>query len=105
VKKQSGVGCEPFNRDPNGDGRRLWEQGHSRNAQIPSDAAQVLFIGNPIDHQGRQGLAEAVYLETPAGAKVFNAGSTRWVWGLGKPGFESESFKKFNENLVLHMLR
>jgi hypothetical protein len=31
---------------------------------------------------------------------VFNAGSVRWVWGLGKEGFAQPAFKRFNENLV-----
>jgi hypothetical protein len=31
---------------------------------------------------------------------VFNAAVIRWAWGLGKPGFVSLGFQKFNENLV-----
>jgi hypothetical protein len=49
-------------------------------------------------------LAEAVYFVSPAGAKVFNAGSIRWAWGLGRAGFEREAFQRFNENLVLHLM-
>lgn len=99
------VGYEWDNRDPSGDGLRLWDEKQSKNTLLPKDLLKVLFTGSPVDNDGKQGLAEAVYFQAPSGAKVFNAGSIRWAWGLGKPGFERAPFKKFNENLVLQLLR
>jgi hypothetical protein len=98
------VGYEWDNRDPAGDGRRLWDQAHSSIPLLLLDSIQVLFSGHPVDRLGRPGLAEAVYFVSPAGAKVFNAGSIRWAWGLGRAGFEREAFQRFNENLVLHLM-
>lgn len=98
------VGYEWDNRDPDGDSRRLWQSGRSLNRPLPLESIQVLFRGAPVDNDGKQGLAEAVYFESPAGARVFSAGSIRWAWGLGKPGFEREPFKRFNENLVKALL-
>ncbi|HYM03972.1 MAG TPA: N,N-dimethylformamidase beta subunit family domain-containing protein [Stellaceae bacterium] len=98
------VGYEWDNRDPQGDGRRLWDEQRSRNALLPAERVKVLFRGTPIDVDGKPGLAEAVYFESPAGAKVFSAGSIRWAWGLGKPGFERADFKRFNANLVRWLL-
>ena len=99
------VGYEWDNRDPDGDGKRLWDKEHSRIALLPEEKLQVLFKGEPVGGDGKKGLAEAVYFRSAAGAKVFSSGSIRWAWGLGKPGFEREDFKKFNENLVLDFLR
>jgi hypothetical protein len=82
----------------------LWQSGRSLNRPLPLESIQVLFRGAPVDNDGKQGLAEAVYFESPAGARVFSAGSIRWAWGLGKPGFEREPFKRFNENLVKALL-
>jgi hypothetical protein len=98
------VGYEWDNRDPKGDGRRLWDEEHSAIPVLPLDSIQVLFSGRPVDRLGRPGLAEAVYFVSPAGAKVFNSGSIRWAWGLGRAGFEREPFKRFNENLVLNLM-
>jgi len=98
------VGYEWDNRDPEGDGRRLWDPGRSAIAPAPQEAIEVLFQGNPLDVEGKPGRAEAVYFTSPAGAKVFAAGSVRWAWGLGKPSFERENFKRFNENLVIDFL-
>jgi len=56
------------------------------------------------DVWGRKGLAEAVYFESEAGAKVFSAGTIRWSWGLGRPGFIQPGFVRFNENLIRTML-
>ena len=94
------LGYEWDNRDPEGDGSRLWSATDSMNAELGKDRLTVLFSGAPVDYAGKKGLAEAVYWESPAGAKVFSSGSIRWDWGLGKPGFESEPFKIFNRNLV-----
>jgi len=99
------VGYEWDNRDPLGDGKRLWQAGRSRNAQLDPARLRVLFRGEAVDAAGRPGLAEAVYFESPAGAKVFDAGSVRWSWGLGKEGFAQPAFRRFNENLVRALCR
>jgi len=65
---------------------------------------QVLFTGTPVDLNGKTGKAEAVYFISEAGAHVFSTGTIRWAWGLGKPGFEREQFKRFNENLFRYFL-
>jgi hypothetical protein len=98
------VGYEWDNRDPDGDGRRLHDPARSQISALAGDRIKVLFRGAPTDNSGRIGLAEAVWWESPAGAKVFDAGSTRWAWGLGKDGFVNAQFKRFNENLVRHMI-
>jgi hypothetical protein len=94
------VGYEWDNRDPLGDGRRLWEAGRSEIAALDPSSIVVLFRGEAIDADGNPGVAEATWFRSPAGAQVFNAGSVRWVWGLGKDSFVQPSFKRFNENLV-----
>ncbi|MBO0736597.1 MAG: hypothetical protein J2P48_08515, partial [Alphaproteobacteria bacterium] len=94
------VGYEWDNRDPAGDGHRLWDVERSRLPPLPAEAVKVLLHGAPVDVNGNPRRAEAVYFESPAGAKVFSAGATRWAWGLGKPGFERGPFKRFNENLL-----
>ncbi len=98
------VGYEWDNRDPEGDGRRLWDAAKSRIPQIDADSIKVLFTGSAIDIDGKPGTAEAVYFVSKAGAQVFNAGSIRWCWGLGKEGYESEPFRRFHENMVLAFL-
>lgn len=98
------VGYEWDNRDPADDGRSLWDGERSRIALLPRDSLRVLFHGEPVDAGGVKRRAEAVWFRSPAGAKVFSAGSIRWAWGLGKPGFEQETFKRFNANLVLDFL-
>jgi hypothetical protein len=98
------VGYEWDNRDPDGDGRRLWDEQRSHNSFLSAERVKVLFRGAPIDADGEPGRAEAIYFESPAGAKVFSAGAVRWAWGLGKPGFERRDFKRFNKNLVLSLL-
>ena len=99
------VGYEWDNRDPEGDGKRLWSATASRIPAIPADTIQVLFQGQVTDVDGKPGLAEAVYFRSPAGAKVFTAGSIRWVWGLGKPGFVREPFQRFNAQLIADCLQ
>ncbi len=94
------VGYEWDNRDPDGDGARLWEAGRSLNSAISADGVSVLFRGQAVDAGGNPGLAESTYFNSKAGAKVFNAGSVRWAWGLGKAGFSNAPFRRFNENLV-----
>jgi hypothetical protein len=99
------VGYEWDNTDPDGDGRRLWDSDNSHIRPIDPASIKVLFTGSPIDLDGKQGKAEAVYFVSSAGAKVFSTGSIRWAWGLGKPGFEQGQFKKFNANLLMHLLQ
>ena len=93
------VGYEWDNRDPDGDGKRLWDSPKSQIPQLEANRIQVLFTGSPVDLNGKTGLAEAIYFTSPAGAKVFSTGTIRWAWGLSKPGFEQEKFRRFNENL------
>jgi hypothetical protein len=98
------VGYEWDNRDPERDSQRLWNPHTSAIAQLPSERIKVLFEAEPTDVDGKKGKAEAVYFETPAGAKVFNSGTIRWSWGVGKPEERSVSFQTFNRNLILFML-
>ena len=81
-----------------------WKSGVSLNEQIPPADIKLVCRGSATDAYGRTGLAEAVYFETKSGAKVFSAGTISWPWGLGKPGFTNEKFKKLNLNLINHML-
>jgi hypothetical protein len=99
------LGYEWDNRDPAADGQRLWDRERSHIGLLPLDRIRVLFSGSARGERTTTGRAEAVYFESPAGAKVFTAGSIRWCWGLGKPGFERPPFKQFNENLVRDFLR
>ncbi len=80
------VGYEWDNRDPAGDGLSLWDARRSRGHRIDPAAIKVLMRGSPIDIRGRVGLAEATAYTSDAGAKVFNAGSIRWSWGLVEGG-------------------
>ena len=98
------VGYEWDNRDPYNNGARLWDANRSRIGLLPMDSIRVVLRGSPVDTNGRRGRAEAVYFETRAGAKVFNAGSIRWAWGLGKSGFTHPGFQKLNENLIQQFL-
>lgn len=92
------VGYEWDNRDPEGDGRHLLAPGAA--SRIDPASVQVLFQGRAVGADGETGLAEATYFTSPAGARVFNAASVRWAWGLGKEGFVQAPFQRFNENLV-----
>jgi hypothetical protein len=98
------VGYEWDNRDPEGDGNRLWDAAKSRIPKLDEARLQVLFTGTPVDLNGKTGKAEAVYFISEAGAHVFSTGTIRWAWGLSKPGFEREQFKRFNENLFRYFL-
>jgi hypothetical protein len=98
------VGYEWDNTDPEGDGQRLWNAQKSQIEPIDPASIKVLFTGSAVDVEGRPGKAEAVYFVSKAGAKVFNAGSIRWSWGLGKPEFEQQKFKVFNRNLLKYFL-
>ena len=97
------VGYEWDNRDPLGDGQRLWDAARSRIAALDSARVSVLFRGEAVGADGKPGVAEATWFISPAGAKVFDAGSIRWSWGLGKADFVRPQFQKFNENLVRYL--
>jgi hypothetical protein len=86
------VGYEWDNTDPDGDGRRLWNPDQSQIPPIDPASIKVVFTGSPVDLDGKQGKAEAVYFVSSAGANVFSTGSIRWAWGLSKPGFEQGKF-------------
>jgi hypothetical protein len=98
------VGYEWDNTDPEGDGKRLWDAEKSQIPLLDPSLVKVAFRGAPVDLNGKHGTAEAVYFVSPAGAKVFSTGSMRWAWGLGKPEFAQEKFRKFNRNLIMHLL-
>jgi len=99
------VGYEWDNTDPEADGKRLWDEQKSQIPLLDASLINVVFKGAPVDLNGQQGTAEAVYFVSKAGAKVFSTGSIRWAWGLGKPEFAQEKFKMFNRNLVMHLLQ
>lgn len=99
------VGYEWDNRDPEGDGKRLWDAQASQIPLIPEDQIKVLFRGETVDSDGKPGKAEAVYFRSLAGAKVFTAGSIYWVWGINKAGYEQAPFARFNEQLFDDFLR
>jgi hypothetical protein len=99
------IGYEWDNRDPDGDGKRLWDVARSLDPAVDPAAVSVLFSGEALAEDGSRGLAEATYFRSPAGAQVFNAGAVRWAWGLGKEGFVNAPFQRFNENLVRALSR
>ncbi len=92
------IGYEWDNRDPDGDGHRLLASAAA--GRIDPASVKVLFQGRAVGADGEPGLAEATYFTSSAGAKVFNAASVRWAWGLGKDGYANPPFQRFNENLV-----
>ncbi|MDE2355290.1 MAG: hypothetical protein KGL69_00905, partial [Alphaproteobacteria bacterium] len=94
------VGYEWDNRDPDGDGQRLWKAGVSLIPAIDPARIKVLFRGEAEAEDGTHGLAESTLFRSGAGAQVFNAAVIRWSWGLGKPGYVSPAFQTFNANLV-----
>jgi hypothetical protein len=94
------VGYEWDNRDPEGDGARLWNAKASLDPAIDANSVIVLFRGEALADDGTRGVAEATLFRSAAGAQVFNAGSVRWAWGLGKDGFVNPAFQRFNENLI-----
>lgn len=94
------IGYEWDNRDPEGDGLRLWDAKRSLEPAIDPGRVSVLFHGDATGDDGDRGLAEATSFQSPAGARVFNAASVRWAWGLGKEGFVNPGFLRFNENLL-----
>ena len=99
------VGYEWDNSDPEGNGQRLWNGATSHIQAIDPASIRVLFSGKAVDVEGKPGIAEAVYFRSPAGGKVFTAGSVRWVWGLGKPGFVQARFQLFNAQMVADFLQ
>ncbi len=109
------IGHEWDNRDPESEYEcpgelrveatdRLWHETRSHIARLPADRITVVFAGDAVDILGRKGLAEAVYWESPAGARVFSAGTNRWSWALGKKGYAQKAMQRLNENLILGML-
>ncbi len=94
------VGYEWDNRDPDGDGQRLWRAGVSLIPALDPARISVLFRGEALADDGTRGLAESTLFVSPAGARVFNAAVIRWAWGLAKPEVTNEAFRTFNENLV-----
>jgi len=109
------IGHEWDNRDPEaeyappGEDRspgadRLWDVDRSCIPELPASRLRVLCSGETRDLFDRPGLAESVYFESPAGAKVFAAGTIRWSWGLGKSHYQDERFRMFNENMVMNLL-
>jgi hypothetical protein len=99
------VGYEWDNRDPDGDGKRLWDPQRSIDPAIDPARITVLFRGEALADDKTAGLAEATLYTSPAGATVFNAAAVRWAWGLGKEGFVNAPFQRFNENLVRALSR
>lgn len=99
------IGYEWDNRDPEGDGRRLWDSKRSLEPAVDPAQISVLFRGDAVGADGLPGVAEATLFQSPAGAQVFNAGSIRWMWGLGKDGIVNTPFLRFNENLVRQFSR
>ena len=94
------IGYEWDNRDPDGDGKRLWDATRSLDPAIDPGGITVLFRGEAVGEDGARGVAESTLYRSPAGARVFNAGSIRWAWGLGRERFVNPAFQRFNENLV-----
>ena len=94
------MGYEWDNTDLSPKKNRFWDERTSRIPFLPKEKIIVLFSGQPIDKHGKKGKAEAVYFESDAGGKVFSSGTIRWPWGLNKEGFQQESFKQFNRNLI-----
>ena len=110
------VGHEWDNRDPEADypcpaepqvpgARRLWNAQRSRIPEIPPEQLTVVCSGEATDLRGFAGLAEAVYFESPAGAKVFSAGTNRWSWALHRQGFIHQGIADLTRNLVLDFTR
>jgi len=95
------IGYEWDNRDPESTrATGNWKEGISLNQRIPPEDIKVVLAGKAVDMGGQTLLAEAVYFRSPRGAKVFSAGTIRWPWGLSKPGFVNEKFKRLNLNLI-----
>jgi hypothetical protein len=83
---------------------QVWSRETAKIPYLPREELTVVMDGRPVDENGQQGLAQAVYFESDAGAKVFSAGTIRWAWGLGKPGFKEDRFLRLNENLLAGFL-
>jgi len=85
-------------------GISIWSEKKSYIPNLDRENLEVIFEGDVINNRGEKGYAQAVYFESSAGAKVFSAGTIRWAWGVSKPGFVNEQFKKINENLIIGLL-
>ncbi len=78
----------------------VWSEESAIIPKLERKELNIVFEGDVTDSNGKPGIAQAVYFETDAGAKVFSAGTIRWAWGVGKPGFVNDNFIKVNENLI-----
>ena len=67
-------------------------------SQRSQDMSSNVTGSSVFDFEG-DGRAEAVYWESPAGAKVFASGAIRWDWGFGRPGYSTPAFLTFSRNL------
>jgi len=83
----------------------VWSEEKSHIPNLDRNKLQVIFEGDVVDIHGNSGHAQAIYFESDAGAKVFSAGTIRWAWGVGKPGFVNKPFQKVNENLINSFLK
>ena len=71
---------------------------------LDKDRLNIVFEGDVLTHDGKKGLAQSVYFESDAGAKVFSAGTIRWAWGVGKNSFANDNARQVNENLIKEFL-
>lgn len=99
------VGYEWDNTSLMDNGIPMWSEKNAHIPKIDREDLQIIFEGDVVDFRGKQGRAQAVYFETDAGAKVFSAGTLRWSWGVGKPGFINKQFMKINENLIVGLTK
>jgi methyl coenzyme M reductase subunit C-like uncharacterized protein (methanogenesis marker protein 7) len=79
------VGYEWDNRDPEGDGNRLWDAAKSRITNLDEGRLQVLFTGSPVDLNGKSGNAEAVYFGVGSRSARLQHGQDQvgmgsWAW-------------------------
>jgi len=98
------VGYEWDNTSLEHKGFQVWSRETAKIPYLPREQLTVVMDGHPVDDNGQPGLAQAVYFESEAGAKVFSAGTIHWAWGLGKPGFREDRFIRLNENLLAWFL-
>jgi hypothetical protein len=85
---------------------RLWAPERSLIPALDEDSLHLVCSGSVEDSIGRQGEAHAVYFTSPAGARVFSAGTLRWSWGLGRAGYRDTDgrFDRLNRALLDHLL-
>lgn len=83
----------------------VWTEEKSYIPFLDRGKIQVVFEGDAKGLSGKMSKAQSVYFESDAGAKVFSAGTIRWAWGVGKPGFTNKEFQKINKNLITNFLK